>query len=55
LLDLLNQTMPIKATVIAVRAAIGLIACMVVVVVVINVTKVTRETKINAAPMAEFL
>jgi hypothetical protein len=28
---------------------------MVVLVAVMNATKVTRETKINAAPMAEFL
>jgi len=47
--------MPITATVIAVRVAIGLIACKFVLIVVMNDTRVTSETKINAAPMIEFL
>jgi hypothetical protein len=47
--------MPITATVMAISAAIGFIACMVVLAVVMNATKVATETKINPAPMAEFL
>lgn len=47
--------MPIMATVIAVRAAIGLMARKYVLIIVMNATKVTRETKINAALMVEFL
>ena len=51
----MNQAMPIIATVIAVRAAIGLMVCSVVEEVVKNVAKVMDETKINAVPMAKVL
>ena len=47
--------MPITATVMAVRAAIGLMVCIAVNEVAKNIVKVTSETTITSVPMARFL
>ena len=46
--------MPITATVMAVRAAMGLMACIAEEIVK-NAIKAKIETKITAVPMAKFL
>ncbi len=50
----LNHTMPIMATVKAVRAATGLMACKIEVAAK-KVTTATRATKTSIVPIARFL
>jgi phosphate/sulfate permease len=51
----LNHAIPISATVMAVKAAIGLMACKATKEVAKNINKTIREDKMTIVPIAKLL